>query len=122
MPSTPTNIEASGNTVDEAVAEALRQLDANREQVDIKVVDEGAKGFLGLMGKRKARVFVSLKKRTRGGRADDALYRALAERHDAVYAIGDCYQPRDIELAVTDGHRAAVDHAPGCGHADPGGA
>ena len=42
-----------------------------------------------------------------GGRADDALYRTLEQRHDSVYAIGDCYQPRDIELAVTDGHRVA---------------
>ena len=42
-----------------------------------------------------------------GGRADDTLYRTLQTKHDSVHAIGDCYQPRDIELAVTDGHRVA---------------
>lgn len=42
-----------------------------------------------------------------GGQADDALYHELKGRHPEVHAIGDCYQPRDIELAVVDGHRVA---------------
>ena len=42
-----------------------------------------------------------------GGRADDGLYHELHGRHADVRAIGDCYQPRDIELAVVDGHRVA---------------
>jgi NADPH-dependent 2,4-dienoyl-CoA reductase/sulfur reductase-like enzyme len=42
-----------------------------------------------------------------GGQADDTLYRELKERHPEVHAIGDCFQPRDIELAVIDGHRVA---------------
>jgi 2,4-dienoyl-CoA reductase-like NADH-dependent reductase (Old Yellow Enzyme family)/thioredoxin reductase len=42
-----------------------------------------------------------------GGTADDGLYRALSLRHPAVHAIGDCYQARDIEVAVVDGHRVA---------------
>ena len=42
-----------------------------------------------------------------GGQAADALYHALRDRHPEVHAIGDCFQPRDIELAVVDGHRVA---------------
>ncbi len=42
-----------------------------------------------------------------GGQADDELFRDLKERHPEVHAIGDCFQPRDIELAVVDGHRVA---------------
>ena len=42
-----------------------------------------------------------------GGKADDALYRALRGRHPSVHPIGDCYQARDIEVAVVDGHRVA---------------
>jgi hypothetical protein len=42
-----------------------------------------------------------------GGRADDALFRALCGRHDSVRVIGDCYQPRDIEVSVVHGHRVA---------------
>ena len=42
-----------------------------------------------------------------GGEVDDALYKALRGEDLEVHAIGDCYQPRDIELAVIDGHRVA---------------
>jgi len=42
-----------------------------------------------------------------GGQADDTLFNELRERHPDVHAIGDCFQPRDIELAVVDGHRVA---------------
>ena len=42
-----------------------------------------------------------------GGIAQDALYHALDGKVRDLYLIGDCYQPRDIELAVVDGHRVA---------------
>ena len=40
-----------------------------------------------------------------GGQPDTALFHELKDRHCAVRAIGDCFQPRDIEVAVVDGHR-----------------
>ena len=40
-----------------------------------------------------------------GGKADDRLYRELSGRHADVRPIGDCYQPRDIEMAIVHGHR-----------------
>jgi 2,4-dienoyl-CoA reductase-like NADH-dependent reductase (Old Yellow Enzyme family) len=40
-----------------------------------------------------------------GGLADDSLLRQLTASHPAVHAVGDCYQPRDIEVAIIDGHR-----------------
>jgi spoIIIJ-associated protein len=63
MPSTDTHIEASADTVDAAISQALGKLGVRREEVDVKVIDEGKKGFLGLFGNRPARVFVSLKRR-----------------------------------------------------------
>ncbi len=42
-----------------------------------------------------------------GGKADTGLYRELSALHGSVHAIGDCFQPRDIEVAVVDGHRVA---------------
>ena len=41
-----------------------------------------------------------------GGVPDDGLGAALAGRVGELHVIGDCYQPRDIEVAVVDGHRA----------------
>jgi len=52
------SIEKSGKTVEEAIEEALQILKCKREQVEIKVLDEGSKGFLGIGG-RPAKVLVS---------------------------------------------------------------
>jgi 2,4-dienoyl-CoA reductase-like NADH-dependent reductase (Old Yellow Enzyme family) len=42
-----------------------------------------------------------------GGVADDGLHRALTGKVADLHAIGDCYQARDIEVAVVEGHRVA---------------
>jgi 2,4-dienoyl-CoA reductase-like NADH-dependent reductase (Old Yellow Enzyme family)/thioredoxin reductase len=42
-----------------------------------------------------------------GGKANDTLLHALRGKHGSVRAIGDCYQPRDIEAAIVHGHRVA---------------
>ncbi len=46
------------------------------------------------------------------GGINDARGAAFAERVAEAHAIGDCYQSRDIEVAVVDGHRAgrAIGH------------
>ena len=41
-----------------------------------------------------------------GGVPDDSLGAALEGRVAELHVIGDSYQPRDIEMAVVDGHRA----------------
>ena len=41
-------VEKSGKTIDEAVNEALKELDTTRENVEIEVVNEGKRGILGL--------------------------------------------------------------------------
>lgn len=54
-------VEKVGRTIDEAIHEALRQLGATRQDVDIEVLEEGSKGLFGLLGARRARVRVELK-------------------------------------------------------------
>ena len=54
------SIEAEGWTIEEAVSAALRQLQAEREQVEIEVLSQATKGFLGIGGK-KARVRATLR-------------------------------------------------------------
>ncbi|MDR1531785.1 MAG: protein jag [Clostridiales bacterium] len=56
-----TSIEKSAKTVDDAIAEALKALNAKREEVDVTVIDEGAKGLLGVIGSKPARVMVKVK-------------------------------------------------------------
>ena len=40
-----------------------------------------------------------------GGIAEDSLHASLMGKVSELYQIGDCFQPRDIELAVVEGHR-----------------
>lgn len=51
-------IRKTAKTVEEAIAAALAELDASREEVDITVIDEGAKGFFGMFGGKDAVVLV----------------------------------------------------------------
>ena len=52
------HIRKSAKTVDDAIAAALAELGAAREEVDITVIDEGSKGFLGMFGSKDAVVLV----------------------------------------------------------------
>ena len=49
-------IEVTGKTVEDAVLAGLSSLGLRKDQVEIEVIDEGSRGFLGLVGFRHARV------------------------------------------------------------------
>ena len=51
-------IKKSGKTVDEAVAAALAELQADKDDVSITILDEGSKGYLGMFGAKDAVVLV----------------------------------------------------------------
>ncbi|MGN7385960.1 RNA-binding cell elongation regulator Jag/EloR [Sporosarcina sp. SAFN-015] len=53
-------ITRKGATVEAAIAAALQELNVTRNEVDIEILDNGKKGFLGF-GAREAEVTVSLK-------------------------------------------------------------
>ncbi len=54
------SVEMEARTLEEATSNALRSLGANREEVEIKVLDDGKTGFLGF-GSRLAKIRVTLK-------------------------------------------------------------
>ncbi|GEL76326.1 RNA-binding cell elongation regulator Jag/EloR [Tenuibacillus multivorans] len=54
-------ITASGQTVEEAKENALRQLGLMEDQVNVEVIDEGKKGILGVFGSKRAYVKVQEK-------------------------------------------------------------
>lgn len=54
-------VEKSAKTVEEAVRLALEELKAEREQVEIEVLDQPSKGIFGILGTKLARVRVTLK-------------------------------------------------------------
>ena len=72
-------IEAEGRSTEAAVAEALERLGVARDQVDIEVLAEATRGFLGI-GAKKARVRVTRKEPVA---ADEAPPSAPASRKPA---------------------------------------
>ncbi|WP_243292739.1 RNA-binding cell elongation regulator Jag/EloR [Bacillus sp. FJAT-47783] len=55
-------ITSTGSTVDEAVNSALEKLKVTKDEVEVRVIDEGKKGFLGIFGQKPAIVNVKLVK------------------------------------------------------------
>ena len=55
------SVVKTGRTVDEAVSAALLELGASAHEVDIEVLSEPSRGFLGLLGGKDAEVRVTVK-------------------------------------------------------------
>jgi spoIIIJ-associated protein len=60
MTNQKTKLEIIAPTVEEAIERGLMQLGLTRDRVDVEVLDEGSRGFLGI-GSRQARVRLALK-------------------------------------------------------------
>jgi spoIIIJ-associated protein len=54
-------IEATGRNVEEAVKNALNELNISRDKVDVEVLDGGTKGLFGLLGSKLSKVKVTVK-------------------------------------------------------------
>ncbi len=65
-------VEKFGKTVDEATNAALLELNANIDDVEVEVLEEGSKGFLGI-GNKEAKVKVTLIKISPEKKAQDFL-------------------------------------------------
>ncbi|WP_046212373.1 RNA-binding cell elongation regulator Jag/EloR [Paenibacillus wulumuqiensis] len=55
-----TTVIASGKTIDDAIAEGLARLNTSKEHVQIRIVQQPSKGFLGLIGVKQAQVELTL--------------------------------------------------------------
>ena len=60
-----TTIEETGRNVEEATEKALEQLGVTEDQVDVEILEEGSKGFLGI-GQAPARVRVTVREMPAG--------------------------------------------------------
>jgi len=96
-----TNIEQTGKNVDEATQLALEQMGVTEDEVDVEILEEGSRGFLGL-GQAPARVRVTLKEAkpvTRGRRAAGPKRRAKpsaeAPSEEAQVAVQEAVAPAE---------------------------
>ena len=84
-----TTLEVIAPSVDEAVARGLEQLGVSRDMVDVDILDEGAKGFLGF-GSRQVRVRLTLASGARVGEAAEVpQVVATAQKAESVSAATD---------------------------------
>lgn len=70
--------EKAGRTADDAIEEALRELQCGRDDVDIEILDEGSKGLFGILGTKLARVRVTIKEPQGIAKGEDFLRSLLA--------------------------------------------
>lgn len=56
------SIETIGKTTEEAIQNALNQLNVTEDKVNIEILEEGSKGFLNIIGVKPAKVKVTLKR------------------------------------------------------------
>ena len=54
-------LEKSGKNIEDAIQTGLKELNCSREDVEVKILDEGTKGLFGLMGAKPARVILTVK-------------------------------------------------------------
>ena len=54
-------LEVTGKNIEDAIEKGLKELNCSKEDVEIKVLDEGTKGLFGLMGAKPARVLLTIK-------------------------------------------------------------
>lgn len=55
------SVETTGKTVEEALKNALKELNTTEDKVEYKVLEEASKGFLNLIGTKPAKVLVTVK-------------------------------------------------------------
>jgi len=46
-------LEIEGKNIDEAIEKACREFNVPREKMNIEILSEGSKGFLGLVGTKR---------------------------------------------------------------------
>ncbi len=55
------SVEIIARSVEEAVSKGLAKLGATRDEVEITILDEGIKGFFGIIGSKQAKVKIEFK-------------------------------------------------------------
>ena len=74
-------IEQQGKTVDDAINQALEQLEVSRDQISVEILEEGSRGLFGLMGSKPAKIRVNVNQET--------TYTAIKEELQSVQTDGD---------------------------------
>lgn len=83
-------VEMTGKNIDEALKNALEVLNASKDDVDVEVIDEGSKGFLGI-GNKEAKIIVTVKNNPEKKAKNflDGLFKIWGEEVEVITNISD---------------------------------
>lgn len=83
-------VEMTGKNVDEALKNALEVLNASKDDVEVEVIDEGSKGFLGI-GNKEAKIIVTVKNNPEKKAKNflDGLFKIWGEEVEVITNISD---------------------------------
>lgn len=56
-------LEITGKTIDEAINKALTQLNVSKEDIEIDILENPSKGFLGIIGNKEGKIRVKVKEK-----------------------------------------------------------
>ena len=73
-------IEITGKSVDDAIKNALLELNVTEDKIEVEVIDEGNKGLFKIIGVKPAKIRVTVKR--------DYIYEAKAFLRDVLDAMG----------------------------------
>lgn len=59
-------LEVTGKTIDEAINKALTQLNVSKDDVEIDILENPSKGFLGIIGNKEGKIRVTVKEKELG--------------------------------------------------------
>lgn len=94
------SVEKTGKTVQDAVDAALSELNAGGDEVEVEVLEEGNKGFLGIGGKL-AKVRVTLKKSQNNETKVDEFLISVFKAMDIDVSVESEYTEEGININVT---------------------
>ncbi|NMB25951.1 MAG: protein jag [Firmicutes bacterium] len=103
------SIERSAKSVEDAIAEALEELQTSRDNVEIEVLEEGAKAFLGLIGGKQARVRVTVRdEKEERAKAAVEFLQGILERMGLVCTVGYEWEPDNVLKICIDGNELGL--------------
>lgn len=108
-------VETEGNTIDEAIENALKVLAVERDKVSVDILTEGKKGFLGF-GAQKARIRASLRKALLADEKDQPARKTSEAKRitkDEVIAVGQKGKEVLTQILSLMGIQASVEIKPG---------
>lgn len=91
-------VEVTGKTVDEAINNALDQLNLTSDKLEYEILDRGSSGFLGLINSKPARIKAH-KKLTLEDKAKEFLEKVFSAMQLQVEIIID-YQPEENTMSI----------------------